>query len=168
MLYVHLIDLRSQISACCCCLPTPMTLASGGESDVPACGPPASFSVHLAISAVTPVGSVHICEQQLQPSSGSACPKNSKSGPHCWGRESSTQFAQQLESAVTAPPLVGCVVWSHCVSIITFIIFFILFHIDNINCVRVLQSISITCVERRSWDMGRRATTACSGTRLQR
>ena len=30
-----------------------------GESDVPACGPPASFSVHLAISAVTPAGSVH-------------------------------------------------------------------------------------------------------------
>ena len=29
------------------------------ESDVPACGPPASFSVHLASSAVTPVGSVH-------------------------------------------------------------------------------------------------------------
>ena len=44
---------------CCCCLPTPMTLASGGESDVPACGPPASFSVHLASSAVTPAGSVH-------------------------------------------------------------------------------------------------------------
>ena len=37
-----------------------MTLASGGESDVPACGPPASFSVHLASSAVTPAGSVHI------------------------------------------------------------------------------------------------------------
>ena len=32
---------------------------SGGESDVPACGPPASFSVHLASSAVTPAGSVH-------------------------------------------------------------------------------------------------------------
>ena len=31
----------------CCCLPTPMALASGGESDVPACRPPASFSVHL-------------------------------------------------------------------------------------------------------------------------
>ena len=30
-----------------------------GESDVPACGPPASFSVHLANSAVTPAGSVH-------------------------------------------------------------------------------------------------------------
>ena len=45
--------------SCCCCLPTPMTLASGGESDVPACGPPASFSVHLASSAVTPAGSVH-------------------------------------------------------------------------------------------------------------
>ena len=42
-----------------CCLPTPMALASGGESDVPACGPPASFSVHLASSAVTPAGSVH-------------------------------------------------------------------------------------------------------------
>ena len=37
-----------------------MTLASGGgESDVPACGPPASFSVHLDSSAVTPAGSVH-------------------------------------------------------------------------------------------------------------
>ena len=31
-----------------------------GESDVPACGPPARFSVHLASSAVTPAGSVHI------------------------------------------------------------------------------------------------------------
>ena len=30
-----------------------------GESDVPACGPPASFSVHLVSSAVTPAGSVH-------------------------------------------------------------------------------------------------------------
>ena len=30
-----------------------------GESDVPAYGPPASFSVHLASSAVTPAGSVH-------------------------------------------------------------------------------------------------------------
>ena len=42
-----------------CCLPTPMILASGGESDVPACGLPAIFSVHLASSAVTPAGSVH-------------------------------------------------------------------------------------------------------------
>ena len=30
-----------------------------GKSDVPACGPPASFFVHLAISAVTTAGSVH-------------------------------------------------------------------------------------------------------------
>ena len=30
-----------------------------GESDVPACDPPASFSVHLASSAVAPAGSVH-------------------------------------------------------------------------------------------------------------
>ena len=35
-----------------------------------------------------------------------------KSGPHCGRRGGSPQFAQQLESAVTAPPLVGCVVWS--------------------------------------------------------
>ena len=34
-------------------------------------------------------------------------------GPHGrHARGGSTQFAQQLESAVTAPPLVGCVVWS--------------------------------------------------------
>ena len=55
------------------------------------------------------------CEQQRQPSSRSAwptCPKNNKSGSHCWGREGSTQFAHQHVSAVTAPPLVGCVVWS--------------------------------------------------------
>ena len=36
-----------------------MTIASVGKSDLPACGPPASFSVHLASSAVTPAGSVH-------------------------------------------------------------------------------------------------------------
>ena len=45
--------------------------------------------------------------------------KYGKSGPHCWGRGGSTQFAQQLESVVTAPPLVGCVVWSHTELIIT-------------------------------------------------
>ena len=56
--------------------------------------------------------SPRFCEQQRQPSSGSGMPKNDKSGPHCWGRGGSTQFTQQLESAVTAPPLVGCVVWS--------------------------------------------------------
>ena len=38
--------------------------------------------------------------------------KTVNQAPHCWGPEGSTQFAQQLESAVTAPPLVGCVVWS--------------------------------------------------------
>ena len=55
------------------------------------------------------------CEQQRQPSNGSAwpaCPKNGKSGPQCWGRGDSTQFAQQFEFAVTATPLVGCVVWN--------------------------------------------------------
>ena len=61
------------------------------------------------------------CEQQRQPSSGSACPKNGKSGPHCWGRGGSTQFAQQLETTVTATPLVGCVVWSRHQAMSTFI-----------------------------------------------
>ena len=36
-----------------------MNLASGGgEFDLSACGPPASFSIHLASSAVIPAGSV--------------------------------------------------------------------------------------------------------------
>ena len=35
-----------------------------------------------------------------------------KSGTHCWGREVSTQFKQQFVIAVTASPLVGCVVCS--------------------------------------------------------
>ena len=30
--------------------------------------------------------------------------KNGKLGPHCWGPGGSTQFAQQLETTVTAPP----------------------------------------------------------------
>ena len=37
--------------------------------------------------------------------------QNGKSGPHFWVQGGSTQFAQQLESAVTATPLVGCVIW---------------------------------------------------------
>ena len=36
----------------------------------------------------------------------------SKLGPHCWGLGGLTQFTQQHEFTVTAPPLVGCVVWS--------------------------------------------------------
>ena len=37
-----------------------MTLVcGGGESDVPACGPPASLSVHLTSSTVTPAGCSH-------------------------------------------------------------------------------------------------------------
>ena len=41
--------------------------------------------------------------------------KNGKSFPHCWGREGSTQFAQQFVTPVTTPPLVDCVVWSRLV-----------------------------------------------------
>ena len=35
------------------------SLDSWGESDLPACGPPASFSDHLYSSSVTPAGFVH-------------------------------------------------------------------------------------------------------------
>ena len=54
-------------------------------------------------------------EEQCQPSSGSAWtafPKNVKSGPHGYGPEVLTQFGQEFVTAVTAPPLVRCVVWS--------------------------------------------------------
>ena len=42
-------------------LHTPLTLVcgGGGESDHPAFGPPASLSLHLASSSITPAGSVH-------------------------------------------------------------------------------------------------------------
>ena len=43
---------------CCCCLPTSMTLASGGIR-CPRMWSTSSFSVHLASSAVTPAGSTH-------------------------------------------------------------------------------------------------------------
>ena len=57
----------------------------------------------------------HFYEEQRQPSSGSAWlayTNNGKSGSHCCGPEISTQFAQQFVTAVTALPLVCCVVWS--------------------------------------------------------
>ena len=38
--------------------------------------------------------------------------KIGKSGRHCWVWEVSTQFAQRVVTSVTAPPLVGCVIWS--------------------------------------------------------
>ena len=36
-----------------------MTIASVGQSDLPACDPAASFSVHLAINAVNPTRYAH-------------------------------------------------------------------------------------------------------------
>ena len=45
-------------------------------------------------------------------SHGRLAQKNGKSGYHSWGREVSTQFAQQFVSSVRATPLVGCVVFS--------------------------------------------------------
>ena len=45
---------------CYYCLPTTLTSASGEvESNLPTCGPPAIFPVHLASSAVTPAETVH-------------------------------------------------------------------------------------------------------------
>ena len=41
--------------------------------------------------------------------------------PHCWRREGLTQFTQQLESTVTVPPRVCCVVWSLFILIIIII-----------------------------------------------
>ena len=38
--------------------------------------------------------------------------QNSQTGSHCWGREVSTQFAQQFVTAMTTPPLVSCFVWT--------------------------------------------------------
>ena len=43
--------------------------------------------------------------------------KNCKLGAQCWGREVSTQFAQQFMAAVTDPQLVCCVVWKLVISI---------------------------------------------------
>ena len=50
-------DLRKQDPACCC-LPTPMTLDSGGVHVH--CGSPASFSDHLVSSAVTPADNLFL------------------------------------------------------------------------------------------------------------
>ena len=44
-----------------------------------------------------------------------------KSGPHFWGRDGSTQLTQQFVTAVTAPQLVGYVVWSLTYLLILFI-----------------------------------------------
>ena len=44
------------ISGCCCCLPTPMALASGGSPMFPLV---VHQPAYLASSAVTPAGSVH-------------------------------------------------------------------------------------------------------------
>ena len=57
-------------------------------------------------------GGVFVCVRCESGFCGPHAQKNGKSGPHCLGREGSPQFAQQIGSAVTAPLLVGCVVWS--------------------------------------------------------
>ena len=51
-------------------------------------------------------------EEQRQPASGSAWAACPKSVPYCWRREVLTQFARQFVTAMTAQPLVGCVVCS--------------------------------------------------------
>ena len=55
-LYNYLIQLINVIHYACCCLPTPMTLASGGSPMFPLV---VHQPAYLASSAVTPAGSVH-------------------------------------------------------------------------------------------------------------
>ena len=93
-----------------------LCLADTCTSEVhPVFNPVAPYGYLLSDMYLYGLDITRFCEQQYQPSSGSAwpaCPKNGISGPNCWGRGGSTQFAQQFEFAVTAPPLVGCVVLS--------------------------------------------------------
>ena len=74
--------------------------------------------VHPVFNPVAPYGYllpnmyVFMAVPAIQRVRMAGLPKNGKSGPHCWGREGLTQLAQQFVTAVTAPPLVGCVIWS--------------------------------------------------------
>ena len=76
--------------------------------------------VHPVFNPVAPYGylvsDMYLFMADITNPAGSAWPampkKRVNRAPHCWGRGGSTQFAQQLETTVTAPPLVGCVVWS--------------------------------------------------------
>ena len=71
---------------------------------------------------------------------GRLAPKNGKSGHHCWGPEVSTSFAQQFVSAGTAPPLVGCVVWSHIYFIMSSSIYSIIYSIIYYTVIYFLLS----------------------------
>ena len=97
-----------------------------------------------------------INEEQHHPPSGSAWragPKTVKLGPPLLEREDSIQYSQQLVTAVTAPPLVGCVVWSH--KMILFKIIHIFFkghshmyimpsilHSDPVEIIIIIENIS--------------------------
>ena len=88
------------------------------------------------------------CEEQRQPSNGSAWPACQKPENY-WGREVSTQFSQQFPTTVRAPPLVGCVVWSLLLisfpSSILFIIYFLFSVFLNNNNNIYLKS-NIQCI----------------------
>ena len=72
-------------------------------------------------------------EEQHQPSSGSAWQACQK----MVNREGLTQFAQKFGTAVTAPPLVGCVVWSLFCDVVIVIVI-IVEKCQNILCIRAI------------------------------
>ena len=60
--YLMALCLHAIASCCCCCycLPIPLTLVCGGGGvRHPDFGPPASLSLHLGSSSITPAGYVH-------------------------------------------------------------------------------------------------------------
>ena len=64
LMATYKVDMRLALeyasSIWCVVYPFPcLLLVGGGGAELPACGPPARLSAHLASSAVTPAGSVH-------------------------------------------------------------------------------------------------------------
>ena len=65
--------------------------------------------------------------------------ENGKSVPHFCVREVSTQYVQQIVAAVTAPPLVGRVVWSHRLCLLLLLPLLLLLKSAIIVIVRLLK-----------------------------
>ena len=72
---------------------------------------------------------------------GPHAPKTVNRAPIAGGQGGSTQFAQQLETTATAPPLVGCVVWS-----LHFIVYLFMSTVYNKSCFKINQRVSLMLV----------------------
>ena len=105
--YLRILGTHSPVSPYRYLLPTVyLFMADIGNPDLAVC----SCRIWICLDIT------HFSEYQRQPCSGPAWPafkKKRSIGHPLRGRQVSTQFAQQSVTAVTAPPLVGCVVWSH-------------------------------------------------------